>query len=61
MMSKQIRSQERKLRSSWIVEMAKDLKTAYGLNINSEIEKLLAKEVIKESRKNKINRIFNDN
>lgn len=48
----------RHIRANWTAELAQDLSTYYGMDNISSIEKSLLKELIKEKRKSKINKIY---
>lgn len=58
MKSVEVKSTTRALRTNWNAELAQDLSTYYGMDNISSIEIALLKEIIKENRKNKINKIY---
>lgn len=55
---KEIELKTRPIRANWTAELAQDLSTYYGMDNISSIERALLKEIIKENRKNKINKIY---
>lgn len=58
MKSVEVKTTTRALRVNWTSEMAQDLSTYYGMDNISSIEMALLKEIIREKRKNKINKIY---
>lgn len=58
MKSIEVKTTTRPLRVNWTAELAQDLSTYYGMDSTSSIELALLKEIIKENRKNKINKIY---
>lgn len=58
MKSVEVKSTTRALRANWNAELAQDLSTYYGMDNISSIEIALLKELIKEKRKAKINKIY---
>jgi len=58
MKSVEVKTSSRTLRVNWTAELAQDLSTYYGMDSTSSIELALLKEIIKENRKNKINKIY---
>jgi len=58
MKSVEVKTTTRTLRTNWTSEMAQDLSTYYGMDNISSIEIALLKEIIREKRKNKINKIY---
>jgi D-hexose-6-phosphate mutarotase len=58
MKSVEVKTTTRPIRADWTSEMAQDLSTYYGMDNISSIEISLLKEIIKEKRKNKINKIY---
>ena len=58
MKSVEVKTKTRPIRANWTSEMAQDLSTYYGMDNISSIEIALLKEIIKEKRKNKINKIY---
>ena len=53
-----VKATTRHIRANWTTELAQDLSTYYGMDNISSIELALLKEIIKENRKNKINKIY---
>lgn len=58
MKSVEVKTTTRPIRANWTSELAQDLSTYYGMDNISSIEIALLKEIIKEKRKNKINKIY---
>lgn len=56
--SVEVKSTTRALRANWNAELAQDLSTYYGMDNISSIEIALLREIIRENRKNKINKIY---
>ena len=56
--SVEVKATTRQIRANWTAELAEDLSKYYGMDNISSIEKSLLKELIKEKRKNKINKIY---
>jgi hypothetical protein len=58
MKSIEVKTTTRPIRANWTAELAQDLSTFYGMDNISSIELALLKEIIREKRKNKINKIY---
>jgi len=58
MKSVEVKTTTRPIRANWTSELVQDLSTYYGMDNISSIEVALLKEIIKEKRKNKINKIY---
>lgn len=58
MKSIEVKTTTRPIRANWTAELTQDLSTFYGIDNISSIELALLKEIIREKRKNKINKIY---
>lgn len=58
MKSVEVKTTTRPIRANWTTELAQDLSTYYGMDTTSSIELALLREIIRENRKNKINKIY---
>ena len=64
MKSVEIKYETRALKSTWTVEMIKDISSYQNTDIEKDLENLLREELIKErtsNRKKSINKFFNNN
>lgn len=57
MTSVEVKSETRKIRSTWTVEMAKDIQSLTDIDMSS-FERYFVKEIRREDRKKSINKIF---
>jgi hypothetical protein len=46
------------VKSTWSKEMISDLSINYGIDAVDNLERALVREIIRENRKNKINKIY---
>ena len=46
------------LKTTWTREMISDLSINYGIDAVDNLERALVREIIRENRKNKINKIY---
>lgn len=56
--SKMVEYETRPLRSSWTKEMISDIEIFSAIDVNKELERILLVEVRKQTRKDRINKIF---
>ena len=56
--SKVVECETRPLRSSWTKEMVSDIEVFSAIDVNKELERILIAEIRKQTRKDRINKIF---
>lgn len=55
---KVVECETRPLRSSWTKEMVSDIEVFSAIDVNKELERILIAEIRKQTRKDRINKIF---
>ena len=55
---KVVECETRQLRSSWTKEMVSDIEVFSAIDVNKELERILLAEIRKQTRKERINKIF---